>query len=315
MELLESVTAKSREKPALAQESGTAKRASLRNSLLLTDFSPNAEQALPHAAALAQQYHGKVYLVHVISPEIYEYLPPDLIPQLRTEIQNYGERRMQQLLNLPALRQVPCVAAVREGEIWDTVQTLCEEFQINVIVMGTHGRRGLKKAFTGAVAEEVLHLSPTPVLTVGPPCGRIAPEYRPKRILYATDFSADSVRAMAYAISLAETFGAKLIPTYVAPQVGNDPSAKTRFEEFFEKRLQELVAALIPGSHQCHYRVIFGTPADGILEAATEENADLIVMGVRGAGSAARSARHLGATTNRVVSEACCPVLTVQEPG
>ncbi len=55
MELLESVTAKSREKPALAQESGTAKRASLRNSLLLTDFSPNAEQALPYAAALAQQ--------------------------------------------------------------------------------------------------------------------------------------------------------------------------------------------------------------------------------------------------------------------
>lgn len=315
MELLESVTAESREKSAGAQDSGAAKHTSLRNSLLLTDFSLEAERALPYATALAQQYRGKVYVVHVISPEMYEYLPPELVPQLRTEIQNYGQQRMQQLLNRPELQQVPCVAAVREGEIWDTVQTLFEEFQIDVVVVGTHGRRGLKKAFTGAVAEEVLHLSPTPVLTVGPRCGRMMPKYRPKRILYATDFSADSVRARVYAISLAETFGATLIPTYVAPQIGNDPAATTRFEEFFKERLQELVAAQVPDSRHCDYRVKFGTPADGILEAATEENADLIVMGVRGAGSVARPARHLGATTDRVVSEACCPVLTVRGLG
>jgi nucleotide-binding universal stress UspA family protein len=310
MKLLEPLTAKSSERSDVMGESGP-KHIKLRNSLLLTDFSPNAERAVPYAVALARQYGGKVYVVHVISPEMLEYLPPELVPRVRTEIQSYGQQRMQQLLTYPELQQVPCMAAVREGEIWDVLNSLCEESQIDVIVVGTHGRRGLKRAFSGAVAEEVLHLARTPVMTVGPQCGQIAPEYRPKRILYATDFSADSVRAMAYAISLAETFGATLIPTYVATQIGNDPSARTRFEEFFEERLQELVASQIPGSHPCTNRVKFGPPAEGILQVAAEEKADLIVMGVRGIDSLGRPVRHLGATTDKVVSEACCPVLTV----
>ena len=108
---------------------------------------------------------------------------------------------------------------------------------------------------------------------------------------------------------------ASLIPTYVAPQIGEDPSAKTRFEEFFEERLQELLAGQIPASACQDYRVKFGTPADGILQAAAEENVDLIVMGVRGAGSLVRAAHHLGATADRVVSESCCPVLTVRGLG
>ncbi len=302
-------------KASAIPRAGTTQHIRLANALLLTDFSPSADLALPYAVALASRYDGKVYVVHVISPEMYEYLPPAVVPQVQTEIQNYGQQRMQQLLTHPELHQVPCEAVVREGEIWDTLRALAEEFQIDVIVVGTHGRRGLKKALTGAIAEEVLHMALTPVLTVGPHCGRIAPEHRPKRILYATDFSADSVRAMAYAVSLAETFGALLIPTYVAPQIGDDPSAGTRFEEFFEERLQDLLEGQLPAKSQCKYRVKFGVSAEGILKAAEEENADLIVMGVRGAGSLARAAHHIGATADRVVSESCCPVLTVRGLG
>jgi nucleotide-binding universal stress UspA family protein len=287
----------------------------LANALLLTDFSPSADLALPYAVALATRYGGKVYVVHVISPEMYEYVPPELVSRMRTEILNYGQLRMQQLLNRPELQQVPNEGVVREGEIWDTLKELAVDFHIDVVVVGTHGRRGLKKTLTGAVAEEVLRLARSPVLTVGPQCRGIAPEHKPKRILYATDFSADSVRAMAYAVSLAETFGASLVPTYVAPQIAEDPSAKTRFEEFFEERLQELLAGQNSAIRHSGYRVKFGTPADGILQAAAEENVDLIVMGVRGAGSLVRAARHLGATADRVVSEACCPVLTVRGLG
>ena len=311
----ESVIAVSSDKSDVTTEPRATNRVTLGNPLLLTDFSPNAERALPYAVALAQQYSGKVYVIHVISPEMYEYLPPELVPRLRTEIQNYGQRRMQQLLTHPDLQQAPCEAIVREGEIWNTLKTLSDEFQIDVIVVGTPGRWGLKKAFTGAVAEEVLHLARIPVLTVGPHCGGVAPDHRPKRILFATDFSADSLRALSYAISLADTFGATLISTYVAPQIGEDPSVRTRFEEFFEERLQELVAGQLPGVRHRNYRVKFGTPADGILQTAAEENADLIVMGVRGADSLACPARHLGATTDRIVSEACCPVLTIRGLG
>jgi len=320
MELLETMTKTPAERSGVKPEPAALKRVTpgnikLKNFLLLTDFSPSSELALPYAVALARQYGGKVYVAHVISPEMYEYLPPELIPQVRTEIQTYGQRRMQELLTRPELQEVRREAIVREGEIWDTLKKLVADLHIEVIVVGTRGRRGVKKALTGAVADEVLHRAESPVLTVGPRCGCIAPERKPKRILYATDFSADSVRALAYAVSLAETFGATLVPTYVAPQIGEDPSAKTRFEEFFEERLQELLAGQTSSRSHCDYRVKFGTAADGILQAADEEKADLIVMGIRGAGSLVRAVHHLGSTADRVVAEACCPVLTVRGLG
>ena len=221
---------------------------------------------------------------------------------------------MQQLLAHREFQQVPHEAVVREGEIWDILKKVTEDSQIDVIVVGTRGRRGLKKALTGAVADEVLHLASSPVLTVGPQCRGIPPVHKLKRILYSTDFSADSVRALGYAVSLAEMFEASLVPTYVASQIAEDPCAATRFEQFFEERLHELLAGLISRA-PVEYRVKFGTPADGILQAAAEENVDLIVMGVRGAGSLIRATQHLGTTADRVVSESCCPVLTVRGLG
>jgi nucleotide-binding universal stress UspA family protein len=315
MELLEAGAVVSCDVPVAQPQPEAGKRIRLGNALLLTDFSASSELALPFAAALARQYDGKVYVVHVISPEMYEYLPPTFVPQMRTEIEKYGLQRMQQLLTHSELQHVPHEAVVREGEIWDTLKKLAEDFRIDVIVVRTHGRRGLKKALTGAVAEEVLRMARSPVLTVGPQCRGISPEHKPKGILYATDFSADSVRAMAYAVSLARTFGASLVATYVAPQIIEDSSTRTRFQEFFEGRLQELLAGQISGIPCRDYRVKFGMPADGILQAAAEENADLIVMGVRGTGSLVRAVHHLGATADRVVSEACCPVLTVRGLG
>lgn len=293
----------------------SGKRISLGNALLLTDFSSSSELALPCAVVLAGQYEGKVVVAHVISPEMYEYAPPELVPQMRAEIEKYGNRRMQILLSHAEFHNVRHEGIVREGEIWETLKELAETFEIDVIVVGTHGRRGLKKTLTGAVAEEILRLTRTPVLTVGPHCEGAAPQHRPSRILCAIDFSADSVRAVAYAASLAETFGASLVATYVAPTCSEDPSSRTRSQQFFEDRLQELIAGQISSLGRADYRVEFGTPSDGILEAAANEKADLIVMGVRGAGSLHRAVHRLGTTADEVVSGACCPVLTVRRLG
>lgn len=204
---------------------------------------------------------------------------------------------------------------MKVGEIWETLHELIDTLDIDVIVVGTRGRRSLKKSLMGAVAQEVLRLSRTPVLTVGPQCEGAPPQHRLTRILCANDFSADSVQAVAYAASLAETFGAVLLVTYVAPICSDDPSTRTRSEQFFEGRLQELVAGQTSSLNRVQYRVEFGTPSDGILEAASREQADLIVMGVRGVGSVHRSIHRLGTTADEVVGSACCPVLTVRRLG
>src|SRR5580765_6177363 len=83
------------------------KHISLGNALLLTDFSPSSEIALPCAVMLARQYDGKVTVAHVISPEMYEYTPPGLVAEVRAEIENYGNRRMQMLLSQAEFHNVP----------------------------------------------------------------------------------------------------------------------------------------------------------------------------------------------------------------
>jgi nucleotide-binding universal stress UspA family protein len=123
------------------------------------------------------------------------------------------------------------------------------------------------------------------------------------------------VRATAYAVSLAETFGALLLVTYVTPVCSDDPLSRTRSEEFFRERLQELISGQAPYFGRVEYHIEFGTPSDGILEAASRENADFIVMGVRGAGSVHRAIHRLGTTADEVVGAACCPVLTVRRLG
>ena len=163
----------------------------------------------------------------------------------------------------------------------------------------------------GAVAEEILRLAQRPVLTVGPQSREIPPERKPRNVLFATDFSIDCMHAMNCAVSLAHRFAARLIAIHVVPNVAEDPQIITRFEQFFIQRLQELLP-VPPGmlvSQDC--RVEFGAPADRILKVAADSAVDLIVMGVRGAGSLARADRHFGTTAYRVVSEARCPVLTV----
>jgi len=120
------------------------------------------------------------------------------------------------------------------------------------------------------------------------------------------------VRAMNCAVSLAHKFKARLISIHVVSNIAEDPQVLTRFEQFFIQRLRELLPASAGLQFQQEYRVEFGSPADCILKVAADSAIDLIVMGVRGAGSLARADRRFGTTAYRVVSEARCPVLTAR---
>jgi len=282
------------------------------NVLFVTDFSASSELALPYAVALAAQYDGKVYIGHVISPEMFEFLPPALIPEIADRIKSYARRRMEELVHETSFYGVPHEVLLEEGDIWETFKEAAGKYSIDVIALGTHGRCGLQQLLMGAVAEETLRLAERPVLTVGPQSREFVAERRPRSILFAADFSTDCVHAMNCAVSLAQKFTARLISVHVVANVAEDPQVTTRFEQFFIQRLRELLPAPPGMQLQQEYRVEFGSPADCILKVAANSAIDLIVMGVRGAGSLARADRHFGTTAYRVVAEARCPVLTAR---
>lgn len=125
-----------------------------------TDFSPASERALEVAMDLASAFGAKLSLVHAFEAP-YPY-PVPLPPEHRRELHARLEARCAEL----RMRHRDVEAILREGEPWTAIVTFAVESGAGMIVVGTHGRRGLSHVFLGSVAERVVRLSPVPVMAV-----------------------------------------------------------------------------------------------------------------------------------------------------
>jgi len=203
--------------------------------------------------------------------------------------------------------------------IWPAVEQAIKEQAIDLIVLGTHGRTGAEKFLLGSVAEEIFRRSPVPVLTIGPgvrssthTAGRF------HRVLFATDFTADSVAAAPFALSLAQEDQARLVLLHVMrkPDARNGREQR-QFDLSVAETIQQLYDTL-PKDTEVNgppeVAVEYGEPGDRIVAAAQQHRADLIVLGVREAAGHIGAVTHLGrATAHKVVAHAECPVLTVRQ--
>lgn len=287
-------------------------RIAFRNVLCATDFSPASDGALAYAAAIARHYGGKLYVAHV-SPEQHVFGPPGFQPSTLTEITAETEQRIKALMSSVYLRDVPHESLVRRGETASVLLELGTEYKIDLLVVGTHGRRGLRKFLMGSTSEEIVRLAACPVLTVGPHTVLTLADLELKRIIYATDFSEQSRRALPFALSLGQEFEGCIVLTHVVPYRVNDLDDRQNVEETVRERLRALASEEAKPWSDQKYHVEFGSPIEGILGTAKESDADLIVMGAQGAGAALRTSRSgLGATADSVASRSTCPVLTVR---
>jgi nucleotide-binding universal stress UspA family protein len=292
------------------------KRIALSNILFATDFSPHSNMALPYALAMARQYGAKLYGAHVLPPDDYLFVAPDLRPahvQLQEDLQREAVARLEE-----QIREVPHEALSGVGDIWSVLSRLIGEHDIGLLVVGTHGRTGARKLLMGSVAEKIFRQAACPVLSVGPNVsGKPSGKIQFQQILFATDLSEASLAALPYAISTAEEDQAELALLHVVEQ----PAAGIKNVEVVRanliRRLEELVPAAAEPWCQVKCLVEFGRqfapPAERILEVARDRAADLIVLGVRGSHGALSTVTHLGQTTaQHIVALATCPVLTVR---
>ncbi len=296
-------------------------RLALKRILFPTDFSQCAETALPYAVALARHYGSKVIVAHVLPPEPWPVIPHDAMPLSMDRSYTYGERAMADLLKSNPFPDVPYEVVLEKGEFWPVFDYIISKHAIDMIVMATHGRHGIRKFLLGSAAEEIFRRASCPVMTVGP---RLTPHPRHESelscILFATDFSAGSVHALPYAFSLAEENRARLILLHVlqeGPSIvlqGEEPERNPEREEAQARlELQKLVPPEEPYLWtNSEFVIERGMPAEAILKLADEGKADLIVMGVRRAASAVAATRLPWATAHKVVAQSPCPVLTVR---
>jgi nucleotide-binding universal stress UspA family protein len=248
---------------------------------------------------------------------VYQLVPPEATSVTLEQTRRYAEQQMAELLISGCLRDIPHQVLVGTGELWPVLSEMLGQHDIDLIVVGTHGRTGVRKLLLGSAAEEIFRMASCPVLTVGPKVD--TPEGEPlepdplsrRRFFYATDFTAHSERAAAYAVSLAQENQAHLTLLHVVQETGEvSPHNRARMVEYFTKQLRDLLPA--EADMWCEPEIIveFGDPADVILQAAREARAEVIALGVRRAGT---FPGHLPpATAYKVVCQAHCPVLTVR---
>ena len=288
-------------------------RIGIKNILFATDLSPASYAALPFAAEFARLYGAKVWGFHVYSPKVYPVSPSLTVP-----VTGEGARDVAQQLGRhleQGLAGIPQEAVIAHGETWNAVSSFIKENNIDLIVIGTHGRTGFRKALLGSVAETIFRQSTCPVLTVGPKASsHLGQPIQTKEILYATDFTPASQAAAPYAISLAQEHQAHLVLLHVIEPAKAGELAQGG--EFVSASMQ-LLRDLVPPEAElwCEPEDIveYGSPADNILTLAAQRHSHLIVLGVRKPEGSLGLATHFArATAYKVVSQARCPVLTVR---
>jgi universal stress protein A len=143
------------------------RRIALKNILFATDFSSSSNAALPYALSVAHRYGATLYAAHVI-PTQAEFLlmSPEGWPSVDVDEKKRIQPDIDQLEK--QLQAIPHSVLTPEGNVANVLTQIIEEREIDLLVLGTHGRAGMGKLFMGSVAEEVFRRAPCPVLSVGP---------------------------------------------------------------------------------------------------------------------------------------------------
>lgn len=279
--------------------------------VVATDFKPESEIVTEYAQSLAKHYSSKLIMAHVVDLSIATRSEDALIGLPIDEMRHNSRESMDRVL-----RQLDEAGVNASGRILEAhhpataLIELAGQIDADMIVLGTHARRGLSKMILGSCAQEIIHHAKCPVITLGPNVKRaITRVFKIDTIVFATDLERSAVEKSAIALSFAKDNVAKIYMCHVLKHVRED------FGEAIERQLstESALNHLIPDAiyEWCSPEAIVerGEVGEHLLQLAKRVSADLIVMGAH------RSApwfSHLAeGVVGRVVAEANCPVMTI----
>jgi len=295
----------------------------IKQILVPTDFSENAQHALNYGTELAKQCSAKLHLLH--TPVIPTYLLMDLSyspgPEAVTRILNDSQDALDEQAKGLAAAGVEYFTVIREGTVHEVIRDYAKEHDVDLVIVGTHGRSGVSKLMYGSVTERVIKTVHTPIIIIPPNGGKM-----PSSIVMAYDFSAPARRAAEVARAIHGVFDGPLHIVHSYLDVwGEYTDRGAVVGEAAEKRrqalhlgLQEMLetesnALFSSDAQDIQTHLVTGDPAEGLLRVAEDVDATLICAGTTGKSGIERLL--IGSVARRLLHDSKVPLLLTHDDG
>lgn len=283
--------------------------------LVPIDFSEASGAAVRRARAIARSTGAGLRLLHAC-PAPTDDLDPRLAEQLTEELRRGAKLRLASFAGSFDDGRVPVTTVFEEADPSRAIRDAAEADDVSLIVMGSHGRRGIDRLLLGSVAARVVQRAPKPVLVVRGehPAEDDGPSLR--SILLATDFSEKAAAVEPEVAEWAVRFGAEVEVLHVIRETSVllAPYAVTGSSDFegemfeaAESRMEGVLRRLRERGVKAKAKIVYGVPAEEILRRAEGTNVDLVAVGTRGYSGIQRFL--LGSVAQRVLTQAHCDVL------
>jgi nucleotide-binding universal stress UspA family protein len=277
----------------------------MKKILVPTDFSECADRAIEFAAVLAKKISGEIYLLHVVSDEdehsgistsgewhsVVEATTAPGIPYM-IGLLKQTKVIMEEIKKKSFFAGIPVHDNIEVGNAGPMINEAAEKYNADMIVMGTHGAKGITEVLIGSTAEKVVQNAVRPVLAI-----KERFSHEPSQIIFASDFSSEANNVFGFVKKFAAVFNAKLHLLQVdiggKDKRGDVKNSTVRFDG-------------------AEYPVIVykdSSKESGILHYAKEINADIIAIGTHGRHGLARFFNP--SVSEDLINHAFCPVLTV----
>ncbi|MFH4967317.1 universal stress protein [Gaetbulibacter sp. M240] len=266
------------------------------------DFSEHSEFALETAAKLAEKYQAELLVLHMLEMSDVMFTASDnLQNQKAAFFLQLAEQKFEEFLEKDYLKDIQVTPIVKHFKVFSEVNDVASENNANLIVMGSHGTSGVREFFVGSNTERVVRNAEVPVLVVKQRLSDISFD----DVVYATDFSIESIEVYHKALMLIKSLGAK--PYFVHVNLPNEQfrssaEIEKKAVEFFEKaegNLDKLDQVFYVNDY---------TIEDGILNFANKIGADLIAVPTHGRKGLAHFFE--GSISEDLANHATLPVIT-----
>jgi len=274
--------------------------------LCAVDFSDQSTVALRVAGVIAQSFGSEVVVLHVQRLEAPVYFTvaqtQTLQGQLRRSVRA-AKKHANEFANKHLPEGVAYRVIVMKDDPVSAILKTQHEIAAELIAMGTHGRGGLARVRLGSIAESVLHQAEVPILTVGPRM-KVTPTLDAiHRVLCPVNYTPSSQTALEHAAALAASARAELTVAHI----DEAPHGKSAQDSL--RQLCDWIPATVRAHCAVKEVVKQGGAAEQILAEAEKSQADLLVIGAQ--PRSLLGADLLGSTTELVIRNAPCPVLSV----